>query len=502
MSSKNMVLTFASRLDDVKELNSSFDTGVLRVAYVGANRNNSFISKEVFERCMPTIYNCPIVCNYDRDADSIGSHDMAVVKGEDGVRIVAMTQPVGVVPESANYYWEEVDDGGEIHEYLCVDVLIWKRQEAYKKIKEDVVTDESMEISIKDGKMIDGLYVINDFEFLAFCLLGSAEPCYESASLTMFSHAGIKEQIATMMSDLRETFALDHPLQEDDINLQNNLEGGECVLGCKDELEPVVETCVEANSLNAEADELQNGVAESDRDSGNSDQLQTRVDTCSLESQFAQELAKTVESEKVETRYGIASKYQMCDYDKDISEVYAWDSSDWNIYGFKYSTDGDRVIVHFETKKRMKYSIVPFEDGSRCTSISDLVSIIADGYEAVVASSAEKLSSAEAELAELREFKAAAEASAENDKRNSVLSQFEDLIGNEEFEAIKGDAASYSAEDLEEKCFAIRGRVVSRAQFSIKDAPAPKLRVEKHDKNGSEEDPYGGIFEEYNITSD
>lgn len=472
MSSKNMVLTFASRLDDVKELNSSFDTGVLRVAYVGANRNNSFISKEVFERCMPTIYNCPIVCNYDRDADSIGSHDMAVVKGEDGVRIVAMTQPVGVVPESANYYWEEVDDGGEIHEYLCVDVLIWKRQEAYKKIKENVVTDESMEIAIKDGKMIDGLYVINDFEFLAFCLLGSAEPCYESASLTMFSHADIKEQIATMMSDLREAFALDHPLQEDDINLQNNLEGGECVLDCKDKLEPVE----------------------------NSDQ--TRVDTCSLESQFARELANTVESEKVETRYGIAPKYQMCDYDKDVSEVYAWDSSDWNIYGFKYSTDGDRVIVHFETKKRMKYSIVPFEDGSRCTSISDLVSIIADGYEAVVASSAEKLSSAEAELAELREFKAAAEASAENDKRNSVLSQFEDLIGNEEFEAIKGDAASYSAEDLEEKCFAIMGRVVSRAQFSIKDAPAPKLRVEKHDKNGSEEDPYGGIFEEYNITSD
>lgn len=106
MSSKNMVLTFASRLDDVKELNSSFDTGVLRVAYVGANRNNSFISKEVFERCMPTIYNCPIVCNYDRDADSIGSHDMAVVKGEDVDRIVAMTQPVRVVPESENYSWE------------------------------------------------------------------------------------------------------------------------------------------------------------------------------------------------------------------------------------------------------------------------------------------------------------------------------------------------------------------------------------------------------------
>ena len=147
-----MSIVFSSGITSLTERNTSFDSGILRVCYTGKNRNNSFISKETFERCMPSIYNCPIVCRYDRDTDTIGSHDMELVGTDDGgMRIVNITQPVGVVPESAKYWWEEIEDDSGLHEYLCVDVLIWKRQEAYKKIKEDGITDESMEISVKEG---------------------------------------------------------------------------------------------------------------------------------------------------------------------------------------------------------------------------------------------------------------------------------------------------------------------------------------------------------------
>ena len=76
MGERNMSIVFSSGVRNLVERNSSFDSGVLRVAYTGKNRNNSFISKETFERCMPSIYNCPIVCNYDRESDTIGSHDM------------------------------------------------------------------------------------------------------------------------------------------------------------------------------------------------------------------------------------------------------------------------------------------------------------------------------------------------------------------------------------------------------------------------------------------
>ena len=230
MGERNMSIVFSSGIRNLVERNSSFDSGVLRVAYTGKNRNNSFISKETFERCMPSIYNCPIVCNYDRESDTIGSHDMELISDDNGMRIVNITQPVGVIPESAKYWWEEIEDDSGLHEYLCVDALIWKRQEAYRKIKDDGITDESMEITVKEGGMVDGVYVIDRFEFTAFCLLGTAKPCYESASLEMFSCDDFKQQLAMMMREFKDSFTTAQPSQEVGIHPQNYSEGGEEVL--------------------------------------------------------------------------------------------------------------------------------------------------------------------------------------------------------------------------------------------------------------------------------
>ena len=136
MKTEILNLTYASSLTDLCEINSSFDSGILRIAYTGDNRNGSSISKDVFERCIKTIYNCPVVCNYDRETDTLGGHDMELVRKDDGSLIlVNLTQPIGVVPQTAKVYWETVEeDDGTVNEYLCAEVLIWKRQEAYRKI--------------------------------------------------------------------------------------------------------------------------------------------------------------------------------------------------------------------------------------------------------------------------------------------------------------------------------------------------------------------------------
>lgn len=131
---KKATLTYTSSISDICENNSSFDSAKIRVAYPGLNRNGSYISKDTFERCIKSIYNVPVVCNYNRDTDSLGGHDMELVKLDDGIKLVNVTQPVGVVPESAEYSWETItEEDGTNNEYLCVDVLLWKRQEAYKK---------------------------------------------------------------------------------------------------------------------------------------------------------------------------------------------------------------------------------------------------------------------------------------------------------------------------------------------------------------------------------
>ena len=106
---KTLNLTFASSLTRLCSINSSFDQGILKIAYEGDNRNKSHISKEAFIKSLPTIYNCPLVCNYDRETDTLGGHDMEVVRDGDGtLRIINSTTPVGCIPESAKTWFEEV----------------------------------------------------------------------------------------------------------------------------------------------------------------------------------------------------------------------------------------------------------------------------------------------------------------------------------------------------------------------------------------------------------
>ena len=201
-------LTFSSSLTDMRSANTSFDFATLRIAYPGKNRKNSSISKEVFEKCAESIYNVPIVTHYTRDTDTLGGHDMEVYRdANNAIRVVNVTEPVGVVPESARQWWEVAEDEyGEEHEYLYTDVLLWKRQEAYKKIKRDGITAHSMEITINDCAMVDGCLEIRDFEYTAFCLIG-VEPAYTGSQLSfsLDNAKEFKERMSEMMNDLKET---------------------------------------------------------------------------------------------------------------------------------------------------------------------------------------------------------------------------------------------------------------------------------------------------------
>ncbi len=501
VSERKLRIVFASGVSGLTERNGSFDSGVLRVAYTGRNRNNSFISRETFERCMPSIYNCPIVCRYDRQTDSIGGHDMELVTdGGGNMRIVNITQPVGVVPESARYWWEDIEDNSGLHEYLCVDVLLWKRQEAYRKIREDGITDESMEISVKDGAMEDGVYVIRDFEFNAFCLLGSVEPCFESAALEMFSKDDFREQMEAMMRDFKESFLAVSSTKEGEDKLNFSTEGGDGALDEKIAL--VREYGFDADKLEFSLDEL------------TADELREKLEALKaagenagsfgLEGNFQSELMDALGEEKVEACWGTDSRYWFWDYDRDLSEVYATDITDWKLYGFVYAMDGDSVKVDFSSKKRMKVTVEPFDGGSAEDPAAGLFARLAEKVSAKEAewagkfqAEAEKNAGLEGELKELREFKRDAEDRAAENERTQILGRFADLEGIEAFEALKADHAGMTAEALEEKCYAIRGRSAAPAKFALEQGGAPKLKVEKAEPE--EKEPYGGIFAEFGI---
>lgn len=468
MERRKMSLVFESGIEGLTERNDSFDSGILKVCYTGKNKNGSSISKDTFERCIDSIYNCPIVCHYDRDSDTIGAHDMELVSDDGGMRIVNVTQPVGVVPESAKWWWQDYDDDGETHEYLCVEVLLWKRQEAYRKIKEDGVTDESMEITIEESEVDDdGTLVISRFEFTAFCLLGTAAPCYEGASLEMFALEGFKRQFAEMMHEVKQ-FAMMRQPAGAAINMQVHLEGGK-VLGKKDE-------------------------AKAGRE-------------YSLQRVVRDELEDKLTEEKIKDYWGDdVPHYRLYDYDPDVAEVYAIDATDYKLYGFKYSMNGDSAIIDFASKKRMKYAVLPFDEGAQgeepvpamfdrmVESCRKMDGQWAEKYQ----SASDKIASLQGEVESLRRFKADAEKAAAENERAQIFARFKDLDGVEAFENLRADCGKYSTEDLEEKCYAIRGRNGSPARFSLESRGSTRLPVEPSGVR-TDDEPYGGVFAEYGI---
>lgn len=518
---KVLNLTYASSLTNLCEINSSFDSGVLRIAYTGENRNGSFIDKKTFEKCIKTIYNCPIVCNYDRGSDTLGGHDMEIVRSGDGeLKIINVTTPVGCIPESSKVFWETVEeDDGTTHEYLCAEALLWKRQEAYQKIKKDGFSFQSMEITVKDGESIDGVYKIYDFEFTAFALIG-CEPCFESASLE-FSKQDFKQQLSQMMLEMKESFSMVNTSSEDDIHPQKcSMEGGEKVLNEKmdlvakygidvdkldfsiedltlEELEEKLKVFADtSDDAPATADNTKPDVSEGSKDNEKTDEK------FALESNLKNELIRTLESETIQCEWGECTRYWFVDYDKEANIVYCWDAEDWLLYGFIYAVNGDSVTINYADKKRKKYEIVDFDEGEQASPFEQVFEMMENKIknntelEAKYQTASNTIASMEAELGELRKFKSDTEAAVTQREKDEVFARFEDLVGVDAFEALKEDCDKYDVVTLEEKCFAIRGRN-SVVKFSA-EPKTPKLKVDKTDMTKA---PYGGLFEQYGVTA-
>lgn len=498
---KVLNMTYASSLTNLCEVNSSFDTGVLRICYTGKNRNNSFISREAIERNIKTIYNCPIVCNYDRETNTLGGHDMELVRdGDGGLRIVNVTQPVGVIPESAHVWFEDYEDeDGSVHEYLYADVLLWKRQEAYKKIKSDGITVHSMEITVKQGKSIDGVYHINDFEFTAFALIG-VEPCYESSALEMFSTGDFKQQLSEMMQDLKETFTMVKPSNEDDNTHPQNysMEGGEKVL--EDKMNLVAQYGIDVDKLDFSIEDFTVEELTEKFEAMKSDDKKDKPDgKFALTSNMVDEINHVLSEEKVTRDWGECPRYCYADCDIEVGEVYCWDRNDWLLYGFAFSVDGDSIKIDFESKKRKKYVIADFDGGEQASPIAPVFEMMENKLkeyaeiETKFNAASDTITSMETELGELRQFKTDTENAVAKNQRDEVFAQFGDLVGVEAFEALRENFMNFDLETLEEKCFAIRGRNGSVSKFSL-ESKTPKLKVDKTDVSN---EPYGGLFVKY-----
>lgn len=499
-------VTYASSLTEMCDVNPSFDKGVLKVAYAGQNRNNSYISKETFCRNIKTAFNCPIVCNYDRDTDTLGGHDVEIVKESSGsIKLVNVTTPVGVVPESAKYWWDEVEEeDGTVREYLFIEVLIWKRQECYQKLKRDGVVSQSMEITVTDGYVNEGVYYITDFVFTAFALIG-VTPCFESASLEMFCARDFKQKLEDMMHDLKCGINMVNTSVEVDNIIKDKFstEGGEEVLDKKMEL--VSKYGIDIDSLDFSIDDMSveeleekfsamaNAQSEAEvKDNAGQEQFE-------LTSNILEEVATQIGSVKIQREWGECCRYWYVDCDIDLGEVYCWDTEDWLLYGFAFTKDGDNVVIDYSSKKRMKYAIVEFDEGEQGSpfmqTFAEMETIIIgkSEVEAKYQAAETEIDSMKKEIEQLRQFKLDAETAKMQEEKDAILSRFSDLSGVEAYDDLCATRDEYDASTLEEKCYAIRGRQSDAVKFSHEEK-TPKLRV---DVSAVEAEPYGGVVAKY-----
>jgi hypothetical protein len=434
------------------EVDNEFDSAKfikmrLKACHDGKNLNGSVFEVQGMAAAESSIANTPVLAHvvWKDGVPDFGGHDMHIEDdraspGKD--RLVYDETPIGVIPEACNH--EIRKDGG--HSYVFADCYLWR---GYMNYAEDVISREktvplSIEVAV-DAYRYDrkaDAYVITDYKYTGVTLLGSGEePAMEGACATVFA----KKDVYALMEDLKEEI-------------------------------------IRYQSGAAAPDLIQDT---SPPEGGKGDEGLEKIEF-QLAGEIVQGLNERLSMEgTVTTDWGTYPRYSYWDHDMDKGEVYAIDREDWNLYGFGFSFAGDAVVVDFASKKRKRLDVVDFTDGTgeqlfatmevlkevgeqfvqSQTAVAELREQ-SEGLKAQVAEMAGKLEMAERQAQELETYRAEAEKEAKHAAAAAVISEFADLEGNAEFEAVKEKAAEFAVDELRKECYAIRGKHVHVQRFT------------------------------------
>ena len=205
--------TIATFTDIEPSINPSFHKAKTRIMAIESIANRCNFSKESVVNGLPTLKNVPIV-TYFNDNGNLGDHEMS--RDKDG-KPIFKTYGIGVIPESAEQWIEEVEENGETKQYLCSDVLLWKRQKReYEFIQKHKELSVSMEVQITSSCFDENKVLnVDAFYFTAVTVLGvGVNPAFDNASLTFSKQ---DDQIQEMMFDLKNFDGVGNMPQEENV---------------------------------------------------------------------------------------------------------------------------------------------------------------------------------------------------------------------------------------------------------------------------------------------
>lgn len=180
---------------DINPLMSKCD---IKVFYLGANRNHSFISKQVAIEIGKNLRGAPIVGYYRDSKEDFTDHGEKVIIDDEGVKFECQTIPYGFVSPDAKVWFQDFQDSDGmgntvVRKYLMTTGYLWTDQFPESSLPVNEGRPQSMEFKPETLKgnwqknYENGLdfFIINDAIIQKICILGDdVEPCFEGASVT------------------------------------------------------------------------------------------------------------------------------------------------------------------------------------------------------------------------------------------------------------------------------------------------------------------------------
>lgn len=433
MENKKLKLDFEMTIFDVVDLNKSFAAAKCLVCYTGRNRNYSDIGKQKIIDALPSIRNIPVVGRYDVDKDDFGSHDINIINKENGIDIVNATIPFGVVPESANQWFETRIVNGEEKECFFTDVVLWKRQHGYEHIANAGTISESMEIDVSEYMIDqDGYCIIDKFQFEALCLLGeSVTPCFENACVQMYSNE--------IVSDFKLQFS---------------------------------EMLREFKELNQSSTTVTDVTMEVDIDKNNGGSTMAEE----IKNEVVDEVTETVVEETLEETV----KNTVEDVAEEVVEE---------------TTDETTAEIVDETVEEHKED-TPTEEVVEEATEETVVEESNEDYSVLYSELKEKYDALENEVVSLREYKQTKESEERKCAEDALFADYEETIGEtEEFKSLKEKASEFSLDALKKECLCIVGMYsMTNKTKETNKSDSLKFSLEPE---VSEDEPYGGLMKKY-----
>lgn len=461
----NKVMRFSVKIDNVEKVDSRFSKCKIRVLYAGLNRNNTYISEKAINEASTSIFNIPIVGEYNKDSQNFRGHGGKIDTSGDKPEYVETTMAYGVVPESANIYWESVEENdGTVNKYYVVDgAYLWtdRYEEANDLLEREY--NQSMEIKNIEGNFstIDGkkIYEVKKFVFSGLCILGvnkesdpngNVTPCFENASIVAYSliDNNFKNDFSNMVSELKFSLQGGRDLKKKNYSLT-------------------------ASQLLSEAEREVAG-------------LGTYTDEY----------------------WGFdIQNFYLVDIDTENSNVIAFDNQKHYLVGATFSVDGDKLSLDKESLKRFKVDYAPMDietdTNFTVSSFNKFAETVKEKtekkvkfeYEVQVVDIEKKFNSLQQELDEVNSKYSDKIQAEKEEAERTLFESFASELSEEEMKSVKDNKNTYTLYEVENQLFAILGK--KKAKFSLQPNKESLIDItQKENKQKSSGKVYDDLFDE------